>query len=315
MPKISIIVPVYKVEKYLNRCLDSIIAQTFTDWECILIDDGSPDNSGKICDEYADKDNRFIIKHQTNAGVSVARNVGLDSVQGEYICFVDSDDWVEQTWLEDLYECAIKNNVDMVVCGVNEHRNSNSTSRVFDLPKKKEDLMLYFIKHPNYMNYLVNKIIKKTLFDKNIRFPVGISICEDLWVSFRLCFYANAVFSVNKALYNYDRSNENSATNNYKRKYFDDKLYITERIIDFLSQNNCIHKKYSQIVSFYKIYTKLPLLLYPSLRDSDLWNKTFPESNKYIWKIPLRLDYKIISWLASKKLFNLAYFMQDIKKR
>ena len=97
MPKISIIVPVYKVEKYLNRCLDSIIAQTFSAWECILVDDGSPDKSGIICDEYVARDSRFVVIHQENAGVSFARNAGLDIAQGEYICFVDSDDWVEQT--------------------------------------------------------------------------------------------------------------------------------------------------------------------------------------------------------------------------
>ena len=95
MPKISIIVPVYKVEKYLNRCLDSIIAQTYTDWECILIDDGSPDNSGKICDEYAEKNSRFVVIHQENTGSAEARNIALKNANGEYIICVDSDDWVE----------------------------------------------------------------------------------------------------------------------------------------------------------------------------------------------------------------------------
>lgn len=100
MPKISIIVPVYKVEKYLHRCLDSIVAQTFTDWECILVDDGSPDGSGKICDEYAEKDGRFKVFHQENQGVSAARNKGLDNAKGEWIGFVDSDDWVSKEYFQ-----------------------------------------------------------------------------------------------------------------------------------------------------------------------------------------------------------------------
>ena len=107
-PKISIIVPVYKVEQYLRRCLDSIVAQTFTDWECILIDDGSPDNSGRICDEYAEKDKRFRVFHQENVGVSAARNKGLDEARGEWIGFVDSDDWIEKEMYEYLYNDAIE---------------------------------------------------------------------------------------------------------------------------------------------------------------------------------------------------------------
>lgn len=107
-PKISIIVPVYNVEKYIRRCLDSIAGQTFTDWECICVDDGTPDASGKICDEYAQKDGRFVVIHKENGGVSSARNVGLDVAKGEYVTFCDSDDWVEKEMLEVFYNTALK---------------------------------------------------------------------------------------------------------------------------------------------------------------------------------------------------------------
>ena len=100
MPKISIIVPVYNVEKYLPRCLDSIIGQTFKDWECLVIDDGSTDTSGAICDEYARKDNRVKVFHKKNGGVSSARNIGLDNASGEWIMFVDSDDWLANNFSE-----------------------------------------------------------------------------------------------------------------------------------------------------------------------------------------------------------------------
>lgn len=128
LPKISIIVPVYNVEKYLRCCLDSIVAQTFTDWECICVDDGSPDNSGKILDEYAAKDNRFVIIHKENGGVSSARNVGLDIARGEWISFVDSDDILVQ---------------DCFACLMSElNRNSNvgvleCYYRSFPYPRKK----------------------------------------------------------------------------------------------------------------------------------------------------------------------------------
>lgn len=116
MPKISIIVPVYKAEKYLNRCVDSILAQTFTDFELLLIDDGSPDKSGEICDEYARKDSRVRVIHKENGGVSSARQRGLDESIGEYTIHADPDDWVEPTMLEELYNKANKEDADMVIC-------------------------------------------------------------------------------------------------------------------------------------------------------------------------------------------------------
>ncbi|OOL43593.1 glycosyl transferase family 2, partial [Enterococcus faecium] len=98
------IVPVYKVEKYLRKCVDSILAQTFTDFEVILVDDGSPDNSGKICDEYAEKDNRVRVIHKENGGLSSARNAGIDVARGKYLGFVDSDDYIDEDMYEILYE-------------------------------------------------------------------------------------------------------------------------------------------------------------------------------------------------------------------
>ena len=97
MPKISVIVPVYNTEKYLHRCVDSILAQTFTDFELLLVNDGSPDKSGEICDEYAQKDTRVRVFHKENGGVSSARNLGLENAQGKWITYVDGDDWIEPT--------------------------------------------------------------------------------------------------------------------------------------------------------------------------------------------------------------------------
>ncbi len=112
---VSIIVPVYKVEKYLSRCVDSLINQTYKNIEIILVDDGSPDNSPKICDEYASRDSRIRVIHKENAGVSEARNTGIDSAKGDYICFVDSDDYVREDMVERLISPANENNSDMVV--------------------------------------------------------------------------------------------------------------------------------------------------------------------------------------------------------
>lgn len=120
-PKISVIVPVYNAEKYLHRCIDSILNQTFPDFELLLIDDGSKDQSGEICDEYAKKDSRVKVFHKENGGVSSARNVGIDNAVGEYICFCDSDDWVEKTWLLSFFERMCDN--DMLITSFNIYEN------------------------------------------------------------------------------------------------------------------------------------------------------------------------------------------------
>ena len=129
MPELSIIVPVYKVEKYLPKCIDSILAQTFTDFELILIDDGSPDRCGEICDEYAIKDERIVVIHQVNRGVSAARNAGLDAAKGEYIGFVDSDDWIKPEMYEIMVRTAIDKKADVVICGLNDMKESGEFIR------------------------------------------------------------------------------------------------------------------------------------------------------------------------------------------
>ena len=129
-PKISIIVPVYKAEPYLHRCIDSILAQTFTDWELLLIDDGSPDSSGEICDEYASRDSRIQVFHKENGGVSSARNMGLDSMRGEYVTFVDADDCLYVDALEVFMAHIVKYDLDFAQCEFN---------RIFDEKNRGQD--------------------------------------------------------------------------------------------------------------------------------------------------------------------------------
>jgi glycosyltransferase involved in cell wall biosynthesis len=118
MCEISIIVPVYDVEKYLKKCVDSILNQTFKDFELILVDDGSPDNSGAICDQYAEKDSRVRVIHKENGGLSDARNAGIEVARGKYLGFVDSDDFVNEDMYKQLYTSIIENNADLSICGI-----------------------------------------------------------------------------------------------------------------------------------------------------------------------------------------------------
>ena len=190
MPKLSIIVPVYKVEQYLHKCIGSILSQTFTDFELILIDDGSPDRSGEICDEYAAKDNRIIVIHQKNRGVSAARNAGLDIAQGEYIGFVDSDDWIEP----EMYESMLFNKYmefDIVTVGAKSYEDNNvRIILAIDCEFDQEKLLMELIAQPNRIGGgVVNKVFKRSIL-RNVRFPVGITMCEDRLFLFSA--YSNA---------------------------------------------------------------------------------------------------------------------------
>ena len=176
MSKISVIVPVYNVEKFIKRCLDSIINQTTKDLEIILVNDGSTDNSGKICDEYAKLDNRITVIHKENGGISSARNIGLDVATGEWIAFVDSDDYIEKDMYEVLYKTAIEKNVDICACffkylTVDNKILFNLTQEQLDMNGKynsKEFLELIY--KDEYMNGICvatwNKIYKKNIFTR-----------------------------------------------------------------------------------------------------------------------------------------------------
>lgn len=212
MPEISVIVPVYKVEPYLRECVDSILAQTFTDFELILIDDGSPDNCGIICDEYAERDNRIIVIHQENGGLSAARNSGLDVAKGEYVTFIDSDDVVSPLYLNHLYNNIIEKKCDIVsLKQVDFNRDSlsinyKSISKAFVMTGKESVISLY--SHEGIVGISAwGKLYRSILF-KSIRFPNG-KIHEDQAIVPVLLYCAEKVYCSLSEFYGY-RLRENS---------------------------------------------------------------------------------------------------------
>ena len=206
-PKISIIVPVYKVEKYLPRCINSILAQTFTDFELLLIDDGSPDKSGEICDEYAQKDSRIRVFHKENGGVSSARNVGLDNAKGEWVCFVDSDDYIENIWFSFLGKKTIKS-IDLICFGATYH---NSTKVVYSISPKshlytQEKITDFITKYSNtcIINAPWTKFFKRTIIQNyNLRFEEDLSIGEDLLFNLKFIAITNSILVYEFCAYNY----------------------------------------------------------------------------------------------------------------
>ena len=205
-PKISIIVPVYKVEQYLHRCLDSIVAQTFTDWECILIDDGSPDKSGAICDEYASKDNRFKVIHQENKGVSAARNAGLEAAKGEWIGFVDSDDWIEPNMYDYLYTTSQKNHPDCVICGFfGQHKK-----RIKKMCGTEESIIQLF-NNKGFGGFSFLRLLSAEKI-QNIRFDITVKYMEDVKFFYEIFKNCKKIYWDNEPLYHYEQRND-SVTN------------------------------------------------------------------------------------------------------
>lgn len=179
---ISIIIPVFNTSAYLDQCLKSVLEQTYTDWECIVVDDGSTDNSGEICDKWAEKDSRFIIVHQKNNGVSAARNRGIEKSRGEYICFIDSDDWVEPDYLNHLQSGIKDSEIDMVVTG-----SIYETSKPeIHAPQQKSIIRVEseytktFIEHVGLFYGPCAILYRSTLIKSNhITFPERLSFGED----------------------------------------------------------------------------------------------------------------------------------------
>lgn len=221
---ISIIVPVYKVAKYLPRCIESILRQTYPNFELILVDDGSPDKSGKICDKYAQKDSRIRVIHKKNGGVSSARNAGLDIAQGEYISFIDSDDWVSRDYLEKLVLPIGEDGVQLVVGGIDtrrlEIRETKLKNIKYDLKKvTKEECHWFFIKNPVGSRGPCAKLYKNEILQENkLRFDETIHWGEDTIFFYQYCALVEKMCLVEGVIYHYNKLVKGSATRGRDRK-------------------------------------------------------------------------------------------------
>lgn len=216
MPKISVIVPVYRVEQYLCKCIDSILEQSFCDFELILVDDGSPDNCPQMCDEYARKDARVKVIHKKNGGLSSARNAALDIAQGEYITFVDSDDYIFEPMLQRVYETAITHDADIVSC--NTYRSDVSESNLFykefSLQNKCESIKEYVV----YKMHCgpCSKLYKRYIFE-TIRYP-ELSAYEDTYIWLDILNLTDKVAHIPDRLYFYNIREGSITTSRFSRK-------------------------------------------------------------------------------------------------
>lgn len=235
-PVISVIIPVYKVEQYLPKCIESVCNQTFRNLEIILIDDGSPDNCGKICDEYAARDSRIRVIHKENGGVSTARNAGLKAASGELIGFVDSDDWIEPDAFEFLYNNLIKEDADISLCSAYEHRGEQVNvlhCPVTNAILSGQDALKVALQSPTIGFALWNKLFRRHIIS-DVHFPVG-HVWEDAFIMMPLIDKANKIAFNLQPKFHYQRRPGSITLSRYNpslRDMTNSKISIHEYILE-----------------------------------------------------------------------------------
>ncbi len=252
MPKISVIIPVYKCEQYIEACVDSILNQTYQDFEIVLVDDGSPDNCGKICDELAEKYNKITVLHQENQGQAAARNNGVKIARGEWLCFVDCDDFVHPEILEALYSAVTENNVKLSMCSAIQGEKSpsffNDSKEVnFIVLETTEDNILNLCKNEKYYYWIVcGKLIHKSIYEK---YPlIEGRIYEDNAIVCKWLYEAKKVALTDASLYFYYVNLSGTTKKEFTKKHLD-VLWAFKEQIDFFSFIN--YKKMTEHLATY----------------------------------------------------------------
>lgn len=310
-PQISVIVPVYNTEKYLRRCIDSILAQTFTDFELLLIDDGSTDGSGAICDEYALKDSRVRVFHESNSGVSSARNLGLNNVRGEWISFVDSDDWIDTDYYRCLMRKAENANADVVMCDFYFATDNNQKQNIFRYEDCiHNDLGSYI---STVWNVVWNGVHRRILYERyNILFPLGITFCEDFHVMVRLLFYAQNVQILHSPLYYY-YNRDDSACNSFCLKSSEDEIDVCTEIKGFLQENQVYKRNIRKSLAQRLLKATQEFLLNPSkFKNFQILNQG---NIAYVIDCPyLNIKLKILGILVLLRLTPIARLICKLRK-
>lgn len=286
-PFISVVVPVYKVEPFLEKCILSLLNQTYKDIEIILVNDGSPDNCGKICDNYASKDSRIVVIHKKNGGLSSARNAGIDIAKGEYLMFVDSDDYVEPNFCERAYQIIKENNVVCASFGYYEHRSNQVKPLGTANPRKidaEESIRSLIALDDVIYNLAWNKIYHKNLFSK-IRYPEG-RLYEDQGTTYKIFDVAGQIYVDSTQLYHYIRRGDSITAGGGT-------AYTTSA----KGLNDIFDLWYERLLFIEKRYPKLNRIAIKQIADLIVW------------------AFHVLSWQKDKDLITkFEGFLKEYKK-
>lgn len=295
----SVIVPVYNVEKYLQQCADSVLNQTYTDFELILVDDGSTDQSGKVCDQYALLDKRVKAIHKENGGLSSARNVGISSSAGEYLVFVDSDDWIETDSLKEFAKIICQSAPEVIeTILMEEYENEQvfADRHFSDYLKEKftRDRALNWIANESENMWPAQKrICKREFIIKNNLFFAEGRLQEDLDWTTRLCYYARSFCGYSRCWYHYRRKREGSITNSVNGKYITDAIEMAASDRKYQDRND----RYSV-----RVFDQLIAAVYSSINMYKLCSEEDKikvcaclEENRWLFEYTPAIKYKIFA--------------------
>ncbi len=295
---LSVVIPVYNVENYLREFFDSVVNQTYNNLQIILVDDGSTDRSGQICDEYAQKDSRITVVHQENQGAGAAKNSGLKLVKGEYLSIIDSDDYIDLSMYETMISCMEKTGVDVVQCRFRNVFKDVSVEIDYNFSKNnriiKTDRFLFELLYDWKYAIFCNKVFKTSLLN-HIEFPVGRKI-DDEFFTYKLIGNAKTVLNINDCFYNY-RMRKSSVMNSNKD------VLIMDRIECFLERIKYIQNKFPKLYNYY--YDVLAEYIFNNLNDKRLTEKeNVALLSKLSEEYPLKERGTIFKIIKHFKLLN-----------
>ena len=313
--KVSVIVPVYNVEQYLSDCLESICRQTLKGIEIIVVNDGSTDNSLSIIKSFQQKYSNIKLINKKNGGLSSARNAGIDMAVGEYLFFVDSDDYIDSQTVESLVRQAMRDDSDVVIYDTKFIYANKIVIPHRTVPSNKEDVVKYLLTY-KLAPSVCGKLYKTSLIkDHGIRFIEGLNVGEDYCTSPRILYYANKVSHCKGCYYNYIKYNETSYTNNYKAKNIED-IICAVSILDVFFKSKSAYLIYEDCLQEAHLRVKVNLLLNICRYRSSVWNlmpmvaslyQNMKQANSVLPR-----KYKFVLWLSEHKLYNTLYVYVNI---
>ena len=293
-PLVSVIVPIYNAEAFLNRCVDSILSQTLQDIEVILVNDGSSDSSKSICKKYAKVDDRVKFIHQHNRGVAMARQAGIEAAHGIFSIHTDPDDWIEPQMLEEMYTKAIESKADMVVCDFMIDFPDRSYCASQQITKQESSHCLDQMMYGKIHGSLCNKLIRTELYKKHsVNFFEGVNYCEDYLACAQMFIQDIKVEYIPKAFYHYDQVvNDNSATRQYSKSTLDTQFRFFKKLREILGHNPPKALSHTiSVIAFDSYYNKI--------LSSNEFAKTFGKYKKDFIKSKFKYKRRIALYLAA----------------
>lgn len=315
-PSISIIIPAYNVEQYIKKCLDSLLKQTFQNFEVIIVNDGSTDKTAVICNEYAAIHKNISVIHQQNAGVSAARKIGMQAMKGQYFISIDADDWMEPNMLEELFNTATSNDADLTFSDYD--RIYNDHTEIINHQLSQVD-PIYYLKAQlggGMWGTYWNKLIKTQIYKTHAIAPiVGVSMWEDYIVTNLCALYAQKIAYCPKVLYHYNQTNQGSITKQQSVKNHEDILLVIKKLstaIDKSIYKDILSKEIIDMKLFAKNY-----LIYSQYKDFKQWKQIFPEVNHCALNTQKRYEKKIIKSILDDKflLTRILLFLQKYDEK